>query len=508
MKASLGRITASLEDPVDAPAETLTALINERVRPERPINVDDIHVRAMFVVSDEVNSFGGRFPLEEHQRLVDLLIDTPVLVGHRKDKLPIGRTFHAELASRNGRPWVKAWFYWLKSTSGAEDLKENIDGGIYRECSIAFMFNRPECSICGRDIRTCEHEPFGIYRHHGRDQSCHFNYRKLDRVLETSLVYRGAVPGTAITRKLASSEGSTPAVSRCEVNLPVGLAGETMLTSIEQLDPQQVYVIVPRYPGIPVVIDTQSKPPQVCRRDGTLIDPEVLSMPEFVPFETPDTLLGLLVGYRGKSRRAIDQLENHLAGKPTDISHLTLFLLPHQLTAFSHGALRNERLTIQSLPFRHARFDTIKSKSLEITTALGVEIYPLGCDLDNVSALTFHPDQLAWGDQAVHSCLHREVIALANDRSAVVSTFEVPFDEIDQLAIGHGKILAPCPDSARVDVTHKLTLHQGTVFSTASDDDCRLAARPVRLGGELRMLLHKLAPAGPEAIPTKHSIPS
>jgi hypothetical protein len=88
---------------------------------------------------------------------------------------------------------------------------ENIDGGIYKECSIGFTFALPECSICGDDIRTCEHEPMGTY---GDDQTCHFNYRKIERVLETSLVYRGAIPETGVTRELVrpnsvEAEGAT-----------------------------------------------------------------------------------------------------------------------------------------------------------------------------------------------------------------------------------------------------------------------------------------------------------
>ena len=47
----------------------LVELINANVKPTTPVTDDDIYVGVMYVVSDEVNSFGGRFPSDEHERL-------------------------------------------------------------------------------------------------------------------------------------------------------------------------------------------------------------------------------------------------------------------------------------------------------------------------------------------------------------------------------------------------------------------------------------------------------
>jgi hypothetical protein len=55
----------------------------------------------MFLISDQVNSYGGCFPSDEHEDLARLLIDSPVLVGHTKDKLPIARNFKAELVEKD-----------------------------------------------------------------------------------------------------------------------------------------------------------------------------------------------------------------------------------------------------------------------------------------------------------------------------------------------------------------------------------------------------------------------
>ena len=202
MSSSFGKITAVLDEPIDKVSEELVTLINKYIKPPEPVTSNDIYVRTMQVVSDEINSFGGRFPADEHPRLASLLIDSPVLIGHRKDKLPIGRNFHTVFINRDGRQWIKSYFYWLKSAAGSESLRENIDGGIYKECSIGFTYLFPECSVCGDDIRRCDHQPLQRFINGGVESVTHFNYRKIERVLETSLVYRGALPDTRVTKDL------------------------------------------------------------------------------------------------------------------------------------------------------------------------------------------------------------------------------------------------------------------------------------------------------------------
>jgi hypothetical protein len=177
------------------------------------------------------------------------------MIGHTKEKLPIARNFKAEVVQKEGRNWVKVWFYWLKNSKDAISLKENIDHGIYKECSLGFVFEFPECSICGEDMRKCQHVPFKTYPikqeqgneagKHGSESSkvqefkgsinqgqearvkgqedrvqgteprvqsskegtqteqvAFFYYRNVTRVLETSLVYRGAVPNTSMSDEL------------------------------------------------------------------------------------------------------------------------------------------------------------------------------------------------------------------------------------------------------------------------------------------------------------------
>ncbi|MEZ5360154.1 MAG: hypothetical protein R3F48_15160 [Candidatus Zixiibacteriota bacterium] len=199
-----GQLTARLADEHETYERHLIDEINNRVKPPQPLTADDVHIRAMYIVSDTINSQGGKFEEPEIDELVSMLPDAPVLVGHKRDTLPVARNFHAVKVEENGRIWVKSYFYWLKESEGAEDLRQKIDGGIYKECSISFIFRLPECSVCREDIRRCSHIPFQEYEIEGTSSVAHFIYRKVERVLETSLVFRGAIPDTHITNRLYS----------------------------------------------------------------------------------------------------------------------------------------------------------------------------------------------------------------------------------------------------------------------------------------------------------------
>ncbi|HVP37034.1 MAG TPA: hypothetical protein VMT04_08575 [Terriglobales bacterium] len=203
MENLLGKIDAYLAEKEFEVSDDLVFLINTRIKPPLPVKKEDIYIRAMYLVSDQVNSFGGCFPVDEHPKLTELLVDSPVLVGHSKEILPIARNFKADLVQKDGYNWIKVYFYWLKNSPDAESLKENIDHGIYKECSIGFSFEFPECSICKQDMRRCQHIPFRSYQNeNGEQEQAHFNYRNINRVHEVSLVYRGAVFGTSMTNEL------------------------------------------------------------------------------------------------------------------------------------------------------------------------------------------------------------------------------------------------------------------------------------------------------------------
>jgi hypothetical protein len=228
--------------------------INDCAHPIRPVSADDVHVRAMFVTSDKQNLQGGRFDIGEIEDLCRLIPGAPVLIGHNKSRLPIARCFKADLVDRGGETWLKVWFYWLSDTEGADDLRRNIDGGIYRECSLAFSFRLPECSVCGGDIRRCSHVPGREYSGPtGEMERSHFIYRGITRVNEISLVYRGAVPGTAISEQaqtLASNRLSTDPRNAADSThrfLMHSLGDHSVVLDIPFTDCQRHMIAFPHY---------------------------------------------------------------------------------------------------------------------------------------------------------------------------------------------------------------------------------------------------------------------
>jgi len=361
---------AQLAGPMETVPSELVDLINKNINPPAPVRADDVYVRAMFVVSDQVNSFGGRFPSDEHKRLASLLIDSPVMVGHRKDKLPVGRNFHAVTMVRNGENWVKSYFYWLKNSEGATNLKENIDGGIYKECSIGFTYNFPECSVCGKDIRVCRHEPLQEYRQGGTTITCYFNYRQIERVLETSLVYRGAVPDTSVSRELVPGVPGGESARQDE--------HDERLVSINDLailDPSGRYLVVPRYEGVPVTVTAHDCRIVLRRLDGSAIDQRVVE--QFLPARLNDIRKGyaLLVGYMGKERSSRGRVEQYLAGDTSSVSRLVLTLYPTTENNRSAPFENGSGLFVKMIPHRVADFKELHRRALEIKTRDGVEIW-------------------------------------------------------------------------------------------------------------------------------------
>ena len=370
MSASLGRVTARLAEPAERVTADLIDLINRNVNPPTPIEVDDVYIRAMFVVSDEVNSFGGRFPIEEHDRLAELLVDSPVMVGHRKDKLPIARNFHATTVERDGRPWVKSYFYWLKSAEGADSLRENIDGGIYKECSIGFTFLFPECSICGKDIRNCEHEPLASYEVDGRKVTCHFNYRQIERVLETSLVYRGAVNDTSVSKELRT-DGTQPLHEVACLKEPIHL------NDLSQLDQGCEYLVTPYYDGMLVCIERLGLQPTLCRADGEELPDEICRRFGLEQLPTGDDLYGILVPYRGKERLSLNYLAKLLDGRASIVSRLELKLIPQEGLDLSILSENGGPDRIRLLRHEVVSVDHIDAVARLLMTRDGVRLWPL-----------------------------------------------------------------------------------------------------------------------------------
>ncbi len=374
MSTSLGRISARLVQPADEVfSPDLVDLINKNINPPTVVDKSDVYIGAMYVVSDEVNSFGGRFPPEEHERMAHLLVDSPVMAGHRKDKLPIGRNFHAVVVERDGKNWVKSYFYWLKSTEGAEALKKNIDGGIYKECSIGFTFLFPECSVCKKDIRTCPHEPFQRYEQKGDGVTdvAYFNYRQIERVLETSLVYRGAVPDTSVSRELAVAGDR----QTCDFSDQPERA--VVINSLSELEDGKEYLLVPFYESLPIMVTFEKGVLHLRHCHGELIDSAICSRFPVKRLPEIHQACAHLVAYRGRERCSVEQLKRHLAGKSGPVTRLEIKMFPPAGLAVPKGSDNSAPNRIRMIRHRIAAVNNLDRSARSIMTRNGVQLWPV-----------------------------------------------------------------------------------------------------------------------------------
>ena len=381
MNVELGKLTAYLSEPENSRIEELVELINVNINPPTSLKADEVIIRAMYIVSDEINSYGGKFHQDDLNRLVKLIIDSPVLVGHRKDKLPVGRNFHAELVERDGRRWVKSYFYWLKTADGAEHLRENIDGGIYKECSIGFTFAFPECSICAKDIRSCQHEPFQGNPADPDNQKCFFYYRQVDKVLETSLVYRGAVSDTSVTRDLIKDFTFMKKPEKQKIKL----------SSLDELPDDLKYLVTPNYESVSVTCYQNNGSMELYDDNNNLINPDITQKILADLSLNCHSLTGVLVGYRGKDRCSHSQLMKYFENQKGAVTRVELKLLPSEDFDLNDIITNCKTNLIKIMPHRLVDFCQLAEAVDNISPKEGVMIRPVSQNFEHQAVYYYKP---------------------------------------------------------------------------------------------------------------------
>ncbi|MFC1730543.1 hypothetical protein ACFL6I_09415 [candidate division KSB1 bacterium] len=201
------RLFDSLSGDIDRKQSLLRdediALINNLPNPPPvPVTKDTIYVRKCRLAGDGVNCHFGRFRTEDLKILLEKVQGVSCLIGHRKDTAGIARFFGGGIERHTARDlvtgqeiemnYIAPKIYWMKNHSMAEDLRLNIDGGIYHQASISWYFEKPVCQLCGKDIRACDHVPGKRYD----GKLCFFWYEGITDVLEGSIVFAGGHPGT------------------------------------------------------------------------------------------------------------------------------------------------------------------------------------------------------------------------------------------------------------------------------------------------------------------------
>lgn len=176
--------------------DTMTAINRFSLK---PLTAEDVAVFTMELCNNQIDAHNSRFPDEELARIAPLTIGRPFMELHdTRGRLPRGLFFRATVKGDSDVKSVCPDVYVLRTEENAHLIK-NIEGGVWRETSIGFEFTTPECSICAKDLRECEHIP-------GRDYeagTCHYIMRDVTKVIEGSLVPAGS-QGTQITSQLRS----------------------------------------------------------------------------------------------------------------------------------------------------------------------------------------------------------------------------------------------------------------------------------------------------------------
>lgn len=175
------------------------ALINNRFA-LRPLAAEQVYVRRLAVCNDQYDRTGERFPGYYLERFAATLPGKPLLAHHDKGQFPLGRFFRAEVVKEAGATWLYCWAYLVK-TAGNEEIRTQIDAGVYSHVSIGFRWADLSCDLCGRSYFSgdCPH----VIDREYDGRRCTATYAgDPERVeaIEASLVYLGAQYGAVVTK--------------------------------------------------------------------------------------------------------------------------------------------------------------------------------------------------------------------------------------------------------------------------------------------------------------------
>lgn len=180
-----GVVTGGLDGAAEAVSERMEAVNRFALR---PLTAEEVALFTLDLCNNQVDRHYSRFPEEELERVNTLTPGRPLMERHDlAGSLPRGTFFRSQLHREGERVSVRPEVYVLRAP-GNQDFILNIEGGVYRETSIGFSFRRPECSVCGKDLRACAHIPGRSYG----DKVCHFVMREVLEVIEGSVVPAGS----------------------------------------------------------------------------------------------------------------------------------------------------------------------------------------------------------------------------------------------------------------------------------------------------------------------------
>lgn len=186
----------------------------------RPLAPEEYAVFTLDLCHNGIDRHFSRFPDDELAKIDGLVPGRPLMERHDlKGSLPRGTFFRSRIHQDGDRASVRPDVYVLR-TQDNNDFILNIEGGVYRETSIGFSFRTPECSLCRRDLRTCDHVPGRTY---GDDQ-CHYVMRDVLEVIEGSVVPSGSQGTGFVSQHRALPLGEALDAARNLFHEPIELA--------------------------------------------------------------------------------------------------------------------------------------------------------------------------------------------------------------------------------------------------------------------------------------------
>jgi hypothetical protein len=185
----------------------------------RPLNAEECATFTMDLCHNQVDRHFSRFPDEELEKISTMVPGRPLMERHDlKGSLPRGTFYHSTLHREGERLSVRPDVYVLRSPENAGFIL-NIEGGVYRETSIGFSFQTPECTVCSKDLRTCDHVPGRSYG----DVTCHYILRDVLEVIEGSVVPSGSQGTGFVSQSRALPLESALDTARRAYHMPIEL---------------------------------------------------------------------------------------------------------------------------------------------------------------------------------------------------------------------------------------------------------------------------------------------
>lgn len=384
MEKLIGTLAATAIQQADANKQLMIEEINRAIKPPKPVTIETVHLGVLQAASDRVNLQGGCFETSDLEKLAELIVDAPVMVGHDKQGLPIGRVFKGEVVSENGTPWLRAYFYWHRDQRNADALKANIDAGIYKECSLGFLYGKPECGVCRQDMRLCRHRVNEAIRLGDREIKAFFYYKQIEKILEVSLVYRGAVEGTRVTalgaRATDNNVTQTNPFWRQSAEVVFDLAG------IKQ--PLDKIMIEPLYRGVWLAITCAKGEITATTPDGQAYYNPVINELKSCSVSDDYSIIAQLIPFKGGSRLPLRSLAESHARRTSPRCRLAIV----DIVSLDGVDLSNERATLRKeklsqnfrrtaivtlIPHYCCRFVELSGKAFAEGTAEGLRVIVL-----------------------------------------------------------------------------------------------------------------------------------